>query len=60
MDARAELRRLLQQRLESGESTIVLDSLKADVILSAAKDLHFRPRFVQQVQVLRSPEAPSG
>jgi DNA polymerase len=39
MDAKDELRRLLRQRLEDGESTIVLESLTADVILSAAKDL---------------------
>ena len=37
MDARAALRRLLQQRLEAGETTIVLETLQADVILSAAR-----------------------
>src|SRR5687768_12148964 len=37
MDARTELRRLLQQRLEAGESTIVLESLRArDVVATAS------------------------
>jgi uracil-DNA glycosylase len=38
MDARAALRRLLEQRLEAGETTIVLETMQADVILSAAKE----------------------
>lgn len=42
MDARDELRRLLRQRLEDGETTIILESLtaaEANVITSAARDL---------------------
>ena len=35
MDARAELRRLLRQRLEDGETTIVLDSPDAKAIVAA-------------------------
>ena len=35
MDARDELRRLLRQRLEDGEATIVLESLEARQIVSA-------------------------
>lgn len=42
MDAKSELRRLLQQRLEAGETTIVLETMQAvdaAVIVSAAKEL---------------------
>src|SRR3954471_14398204 len=37
MDARGELRRLLRQRLEDGETTIVLESLTATQVGAALK-----------------------
>src|SRR5689334_19867370 len=39
MDARDELRRLLRQRLEDGESTIVLESLTATQVAAAVTSL---------------------
>src|SRR5438045_412201 len=57
MDAKDELRRLLRQRLEDGESTIVLESLDAkdakdaiaacSVIPSSARDPHLADGNVQ-------------
>ena len=39
MDARDELRRLLRQRLEDGETTIVLDSMSATEVVAALTSL---------------------
>ena len=55
MDARAELRRLLRQRLEDGEATIVLESMRAaDIVIpSAARDPHAGKENVQVPRVAR-------
>jgi uracil-DNA glycosylase family 4 len=62
MDAKAELRRLLQQRLEAGESTMVLDSLTASqiaVILSEAKEIP-RKAETNSFAALRMTETPAS
>jgi uracil-DNA glycosylase family 4 len=63
MDTKDELRRLLRQRIEDGESTIVLESLRAAEIVipssstaravNSAKDPQGRPGQVQSPRVAR-------
>jgi uracil-DNA glycosylase len=59
MDARDELRRLLRQRLEDGESTIVLDSLTASQVANLCRPEPVR-RFAPQGELGEGPPSQSG